>query len=212
LCFLTSHYRLRIRLPVAGRPGRFLAADPGRPVPGWATVLSGWPVRVIGREERTMAASGNRSEAPGAIRAVPAEADDPTWDRLEDQIRWYSRKSGESQRFYKWLKLLEIAVAAALPVVAAVRSPVWVTGGLAAVIVVLEGAQHVYQFQEHWITYRSTAEELKHERYLYIAHAGPYTGDDRHDQLAERLEGLISQEHARWTYSHRSSDHQQPGQ
>jgi Protein of unknown function (DUF4231) len=159
-----------------------------------------------------MAASGNRSEAPGAIRAVPAETDDPTWDRLEDQIRWYSRKSGESQRFYKWLKLLEIAVAAALPVVAAVHSPVWVTGGLAAVIVVLEGAQHVYQFQEHWITYRSTAEELKHERYLYLAHAGPYTDDDRHDQLAERLEGLISQEHARWTYSHRSSDHQQPGQ
>jgi hypothetical protein len=141
---------------------------------------------------------------------VPAE--DPTWDRLEDQIGWYSRKSREAQRLYKWLKLLEIAVAAALPVVAAVHSPVWVTGGLAAVIVVLEGAQHVYQFQEHWITYRSTAEELKHERYLYVAQAGPYADDDRHSQLAERLEGLVSQEHARWTYSHRSSDHQQQGQ
>jgi hypothetical protein len=157
-----------------------------------------------------MAVSGNRPEAPGTIRAVPAE--DPTWDRLEDQIGWYSRKSREAQRLYKWLKLLEIAVAAVLPVVAAVHSPVWVTGGLAAVIVVLEGAQHVYQFQEHWITYRSTAEELKHERYLYLAQAGPYAGDDRHSQLAERLEGLVSQEHARWTYSHRSSDHQQQGQ
>jgi Protein of unknown function (DUF4231) len=103
-------------------------------------------------------------------------------------------------------------VAASLPVVAAVHSPVWVTGGLAAVIVVLEGAQHLYQFQEHWITYRSTAGELKHERYLYVAQAGPHAGDDRHSQLAERLEGLISQEHARWTYSHRSSDHQQQGQ
>jgi hypothetical protein len=159
-----------------------------------------------------MAASGNRSEAPGAIRAVPAEAEDPTWDRLEDQIGWYSRKSGESQRLYKWLKLLEIAVAAALPVVAAVHSPVWVTGGLAAVIVVLEGAQHLYQYQEHWITYRSTAEALKHERYLYLALAGPYAGDDRHSHLAERLEGLISQEHAKWTVSHRASDHHQQGQ
>src|SRR5215467_3781988 len=159
-----------------------------------------------------MAASGNRSEAPGAIRAVPVEAKDPTWDRLEDQIGWYDRKSGESQRLYKRLKLLEIAVAAALPVVAAVHSPVWVTGGLAAVIVVLEGAQHLYQYQEHWITYRSTAEELTHERYLYLAHAGPYTGDDRHDQLAERLEGLISQEHAKWTASHRSSDQHEQGQ
>ena len=159
-----------------------------------------------------MAASGNRSEAPGAIRAVPAEAEDPTSDRLEDQIRWYSRKSRENQRLYKWLKLLEIAVAASLPVVAAVHSPVWVTGGLAAVVVVLEGAQHLYQFQERWITYRSTAEGLKHERYLYLAQAGPYAGDDRHRQLAERLEGLISQEHARWTASHRSTDHHQQGQ
>ena len=159
-----------------------------------------------------MAASGNRSEAPGAIRAVPAEAEDPTWGRLEDQIGWYSRKSVENQRLYKWLKLLEIAVAASLPVVAAVHSPVWVTGGLAAVIVVLEGAQHLYQYQEHWITYRSTAEALKHERYLYLALAGPYAGDSRHSQLAERLEGLISQEHAKWTASHRSSDHHQQGQ
>jgi len=159
-----------------------------------------------------MAASGNRPETPGAIRAVPAGTQDPTWDRLEDQIGWYSRKSRENQHFYKWLKLLEIAVAASLPVVAAVHSPVWVTGGLGAVIVVLEGAQHLYQFQEHWITYRSTAESLKHERYLYLAHAGEYAGDDRHSQLAERLEGLISQEHAKWTASHRSSDQHQQGQ
>jgi hypothetical protein len=127
---------------------------------------------------------------------------DPTWDRLEDQLAWYDGKSRDNQRRYKWLKLLELAVAAVLPVVAALESPVWVTGGLAAVIVLLEGTQHLYQFQEHWITYRSTAEALKHERYLYLAQAGPYVGERRHRQLAERLEGLISQEHAKWTASH----------
>ena len=75
------------------------------------------------------------------------------------------------------------------------------TGGLAAVIVMLEGAQHLYQLHEHWITYRSTAEALKHERYLYLGKAGPYAGDDRHRQLAERIEGLTSQEHAKWASS-----------
>lgn len=139
------------------------------------------------------------------VQAVPPEAADPTWDRLEDQIGWYDHKSGDNQRRYKRFKLLEIAVAATLPVVAAVRSPVWVTGGLAAVIVLLEGAQHLYQFQQNWINYRSTAEALKHERYLYLAQAGPYTGDDRHRQLAERLEGLISQEHAKWTANRKSA-------
>jgi uncharacterized protein DUF4231 len=143
-------------------------------------------------------------ETPGSsrpIEAVPAAAEDRTWDRLEDQISWYDRRSGDDQRRYKWLKLLEIAVAASLPVVAAVHSPVWVTGGLAAAVVVLEGAQHLFQFQQNWITYRSTAEALKHERYLYLANAGPYIQGDRHRQLAERLEGLISQEHAKWTTS-----------
>lgn len=140
-----------------------------------------------------------------AIEALPAPADeDPTWDRLEDQISWYSRKSGDSQRLYKWLKLFEIAVAAGLPVVTVVHSPVWVTGGLAAVIVLLEGVQHLYQFQQNWITYRATAEALKHERYLYLAQAGPYAGGDRHQELAERLEGLLSQEQAMWTASRKS--------
>jgi hypothetical protein len=147
-------------------------------------------------------------ESPGSARPVEAvpspEAEDPTWERLEDQIGWYDHKSGYNQRCYKWLKLLEIAVAASLPVVAAVHSPVWVTGGLAAVVVVLEAVQHLYQFQEHWITYRSTAEALRHERYLYLAEAGPYAEGDRHRQLAERLEGLISQEHAKWASSQKT--------
>jgi hypothetical protein len=147
-----------------------------------------------------------REDGPGPVRPVeavpPPAPEESTWERLEDQIGWYDRKSGYNQRYYKWLKLLEIAVAAVLPIVASLRSPVWVTGGLAAIIVVLEGAQHLYQFHEHWISYRSTAEALKHERYLYLAKAGPYIGDDRHRQLAERIEGLTSQEHAKWTASH----------
>jgi hypothetical protein len=152
-------------------------------------------------ETHDVAAPGVRPLAPAPETAV----EDPTWERLEDQLAWYDRKSRENQSRYKWLKLLELAVAAVLPVVAAVESPVWVTGGLAAVIVVLEGAQHLYQFQEHWITYRSTAEALKHERFLYLAKSGPYIGEARHRQLAERLEGLISQEHAKWTASHLDS-------
>ena len=146
--------------------------------------------------------TGETSGSSRPIAAVPPPTEaDPTWDRLEDQISWYGRKSRDNQRLYKWLKLLEIAIAAALPVVAAVHSPVWVTGTLAAMVVVLEGAQHLYQFQQNWITYRSTAEALKRERYLYIAKAGPYAEGDRHKQLAERLEVLISREHAKWAAS-----------
>jgi hypothetical protein len=36
-----------------------------------------------------------------------------------------------------------------------------------------------------------------------LAGAGPYTGEDRHRLLAERIEGLLSQEHAKWVASSR---------
>ena len=150
-----------------------------------------------------------REDGLGPARPIEAvslsTAEDVTWERLEDQLVWYDRKSRDNQRRYQWLKLLELAVAAALPVVAGVGSPVWVTGGLAAVIVVLEGVQHLYQFQEQWITYRSTAEALRRERHLYLARAGPYVGEDRQRQLAERIEALVSQEHAKWTASHQQT-------
>jgi hypothetical protein len=149
----------------------------------------------------------DRADSPRPVEAVPSPTpEDPTWERLEDQIGWYDTKSGRNQRRYKWLKLLEIAVAAALPVVAALRSPVWVTGGLSAVIVVLEGAQHLFQYHELWISYRSTAEALRRERYLYLAKAGPYAGEDLHTVLAERIESVMGDERIKWSNSHQQAD------
>jgi hypothetical protein len=153
-----------------------------------------------------MAQREDGPETARPIGAVPDPmAEDATWKRLEDAIDWYDRRAGENRRLYRWLKLLELAVAAALPVVAGVGSPVWVTGGLAAVVVVLEGAQHLFQFQEQSITYRSTAESLKHEHYLYLAQAGPYAGEDRRSRLATRTEALLSQEHAKWVAGQRDA-------
>lgn len=131
----------------------------------------------------------------------------PTWDRLEDQLGWYGRKSAAAQQAYKRVKLGQLIVGAAVPVVAALQISAAITATLAAVVVVAEGVQQLYQWQTNWVLYRSTAEALKHEKYLYLAAAGPYTTDDRNRVLAERLEGLVSQEHAKWTES-RQKKHQ----
>ena len=72
-------------------------------------------------------------------------------------------------------------------------------GAAGALIVVLEGLQQLQQYQQRWTIYRSTAERLKHEKYLFLARAGPYAGAERPEaMLAERVEGLVSQEHAAW--------------
>jgi hypothetical protein len=124
----------------------------------------------------------------------------PAWDRLQDQLRWYDAKSARQKRWFHRLKVSQIVIAAAIPVVAAGDLPVIVAGALGAVIVVLEGLQQLFQFHESWLTYRATAEALKHEQHLFLAGAGPYAGHARPAALlAERVEGLVSQEHASWT-------------
>jgi hypothetical protein len=131
---------------------------------------------------------------------IDARPRGPTWDRLEDQVGWYDRKSASNQRAFKRLKVLQLVAAAMVPVVASVHAPVWITGGLGALVVVIEGIQQLGQFQQNWMNYRSTCEALKHEKYLYLANAGPYRdSEDSERVLAERIEGLVSQEHAKWT-------------
>jgi hypothetical protein len=134
-------------------------------------------------------------------QARQAPGPDPTMERLEDQIAWYDRKSISNQRYYKRIKVVEISAAALIPLLSAFKFDrvLWVTGGLGALITVLEGMLHLNQYQQNWIAYRSTCESLKHEKYVYLGKAAPYAGAaDPHALLAERIESLVSQEHAKW--------------
>jgi len=126
---------------------------------------------------------------------------DPTMERLEDQIAWYDRKSLANQRYYKRIKVVEISAAALIPFLSAFKlaQMLWVSGGLGVLITVLEGMLHLNQYQQNWISYRSTCESLKHEKYVYLGKAAPYAGAaDPHALLAERIESLVSQEHSKW--------------
>lgn len=121
------------------------------------------------------------------------------YPRLEDQISWYDKKCINSQRWYKGLKYAEISCAAFIPLLADLYPRI--TGLLGASIIILETIQHINQFQHTWITYRSTCEYLKHEKYLYLAGSGPYdqlSKEDSRRELAARVESLISTEHAKW--------------
>jgi hypothetical protein len=131
----------------------------------------------------------------------PDYEDSPAWQRLENQISWYGRKSAYNQRQFKLVKVCQIVVAALVPVLAAIAgAPRWSLGALGAIVVILEGLQQLFQYQQNWITYRSTCEALKHEKFLFLEDAGPYAHTRRKTSLlAERVEGLVSQEHARWT-------------
>jgi hypothetical protein len=126
----------------------------------------------------------------------------PAWLRLEDQLSWYDHKSGCAQRWYKWLKFIQIVLAISIPIVSQIENEgKWIASLAGALIAIIEAIQHMNQYSTLWITYRSTAERLKHEKYLFLSAAGPYRNlveSERLIALAERVEEHVSTEHANW--------------
>lgn len=121
--------------------------------------------------------------------------------RLDEQIRWYESHSVAHKRLYKLLKGMVIMAGALTPICAALHLSAAITGSLGVIAVVFESIQQLNQHHQNWLTYRSTGEALKHEKYLYLACAGPYAvADDaaRLPLLAERMEQIIGQENSRW--------------
>jgi len=140
----------------------------------------------------------------------------PAWLRLNDQLDWYDKKSGDNQRRYKQIKVAQFVLAGSIPVFALVGDVWgrWVTAILGASVAILEGLQQLEQYNNLWVSYRATAEQLKHEKYLFLAHSGPYRKlgqEDALSLLAERVEEQVSTEHAKWV-SERSQQAQQAGQ
>src|SRR5437763_8602030 len=99
--------------------------------------------------------------------------------RLESEIEWYDRKSLHNQHMFKRLKTATLAISVSIPLCALLVT--WrpivggvITGMLGASITLLEGLQQLNQYDDNWSTYRSTAEALKHEKFLFLSKAGAY--------------------------------------
>lgn len=143
-------------------------------------------------------AGGDSNPVVDTVQPAPEQV---TLARLDDQIKWYSRKSGVNQRRFKILKAATIVSAALIPVAttAGGTTGAKVAAGLGVLIAIVEGVQQMNQYYANWSTYRSTAEGLKHEKFLYLAQAGPYSNAaTAHATLAERVEALVSEENAKW--------------
>ena len=96
----------------------------------------------------------------------------PTFSRLNEQIQWYDTKSQYNQRWYKRLKIVEIASGALITLGAGFQWSYGIIGSLGVLIILLEGVQNVCQLHHNWMSYRSTCEYLKKEQSLFFAKAG----------------------------------------
>ncbi|MFH1095921.1 MAG: DUF4231 domain-containing protein [Candidatus Desantisbacteria bacterium] len=123
--------------------------------------------------------------------------------RLEYQINWYSQKSQYNQTWFKRLRLSEIISATFIPFLSGMGDKVpcgpWLIGGLGVFIAVAAASGSLFKFHENWIQYRTTAEQLKHEKFLYLTGTKPYESEDKFSALVQRIEGLISKENSSWS-------------
>jgi hypothetical protein len=138
----------------------------------------------------------------------------PAWFRLNDQLDWYDRKSGSNQKRYKSIKAIQLVLAGSIPVVSLVGAfwIIWITAILGASVALLEGLQQLGKYDQLWIDYRSTAEQLKHEKYLFLAGSGPDRDLETKGALrllAERVEERVSTEHAKWVSDARQVEQQE---
>ena len=132
----------------------------------------------------------------------PMNPSDVVLARLEDQIQWYDTKSASAQKMYKITAVTATVSAALVPMSAGLKMEAWITGGIGVVVLVCQLLLKLNSYEQNWINYRSTCEALKHEKYLFLAQAGPYKDTDGATaELAERVESLISVEHAKWLRS-----------
>lgn len=124
-------------------------------------------------------------------------------DRLDSQIEWYDTKSSWNQSWHKKLRILEVLAAASIPfltgyITDSTPDMKIVVGSLGVLIAVSSGFIAIFKFQEHWLQYRTTAESLKHHKYLYQTKTAPYDKENSFNLLVESIEGLISKENSNW--------------
>jgi hypothetical protein len=139
------------------------------------------------------------ADRPAAGKPVADRASDYIAARLDDQIGWYGSRSRLNRWWYHSLKVISIVAAGSIPILAVAGVQPIVSAVLGAGLLAIEGAQQLFQYQQNWVSFRATAEDLKREKALFLAKAGPYrSSKDPVALLAERAESLISAETTGW--------------
>ena len=124
--------------------------------------------------------------------------------RYQDQINYYEKASARNQQKYKNYQWLLILLSTLTTILAALPNGkfelkyiIVLTSGI---VTILSTALKTFQYQELWLSYRKTIEQLKPEIYYYQLHVGDYSqpGVDRETLFVSRVEGILGKEHEAW--------------
>ncbi len=125
--------------------------------------------------------------------------------RWLDQVAWLETKASKAQSRYYALRIVTVLGAVSIPALVGLTSLAdpwdgWVRALTWAVSLVTAGSAAIegfFRFGERWRNYRSTAEQLKTEGWLYFQLAGRYGVDGAghgalYGAFANRVEEIIT--------------------
>lgn len=124
--------------------------------------------------------------------------------RYYNQLKYYSGASRKNQKKYKNFQWILIILSATTPIVAALNSceldlqiPLIV---ISALVAIFTTGLKTFQYQELWVNYRATNEQLKPEIHYYNFDVGPYgeKGVDKESLFISRVESILDKEHQGW--------------
>ena len=128
-------------------------------------------------------------------------------DRVDEQIGWHDEKSKIAQKYYKTYQVIEIILAAIIPLLSFFADNfiiAFIIATIGSFIAIIEAITKLYKFHENWIHYRYTCESLKTQKYLYITKSSPYnTTQETVDTLfVKNIEMILSSQNNLWSNSH----------
>jgi hypothetical protein len=129
--------------------------------------------------------------------------------RLEEQIKWHSKKARDNKKRFRMYEIITIFASAIIPIVnvlnfADLQTRI-VSSILGAVVGIVAGLTQLEKYQENWIMYRTTSELLKKEKVYYENQVGEYSEPDelkRKKLLVERVESIVSSETTKYFSIH----------
>lgn len=137
-------------------------------------------------------------------------------NRYKKQMEYYSKSSAKNQEKYKLYQWILIILSAVTPVLAALNGFTWsldeksysigsrllqiVLVVVSSIVAILTTGLKTFQYQDLWVNYRATYEQLKPEIYYYEFNLGPYAaaGVDKESLFVSRVEAILSAEHKQW--------------
>ncbi|MHC3129528.1 MAG: DUF4231 domain-containing protein [Candidatus Bathyarchaeota archaeon] len=125
-------------------------------------------------------------------------------DRYYDQTKLYGKKSRYNQKMFKRFQTVIIVFSVLTPILLVLEGDLltWIAIISSVIVAIGTSLIKMFNYQENWVNYRTTAETLKKEIHYYNAKLFPYhDSKDPEALFVERVENLISRENTVWLLS-----------